>query len=186
MIFTDTLAFASTPRQLFDLVLARCFRGACCTELHRLDGLSWTQFMQVYALVSERIENVIGLTGTPCLCVPTFIMQHPDKPDQEATYAICSFPRQRAFVIVSTDMFWRVFGTGAETMRLILECTPTPTVPVVGALVPFAGMWNISQETACTQGVYVNSWSMPSPDSFVHELVNARRKELGLPELSTS
>lgn len=83
--------------------------------------------MMVCALVAERLENVTSLTGSPCLCVPKFVMGHPDKPDQEATYAICAFPRQRAFVVVSTSMFWCVFGAGATEMQLILQSTPTPT-----------------------------------------------------------
>lgn len=182
MLFTDTMALASTPRQLFDLVLARCVRGACCTDIFRLDGLSWTQFMRVNALAVERISNVVSDTSTPCFCIPAFVLKHPDRPAEEVSFAICSFPRHRSFIIVSTNMFWRIFGVGAETMRLILQCTPTPTVPLVNVLEPFVPPWALNQGA----GGGANESEASMSEKFVNELVNKRRRELGMAALSTS
>jgi len=186
MLFDDVLSRASSPRELFDLLLALCFRGTCCTELHRLDGCSWQQFMVVHALACERIQNVPSETATPCLCVPLFVLQHPQKIGSGTFYAICAFPRHKSFFIVNTNMVYNVFGAGAETMKLILGCTPVPSISMVNIRESFVGMWNYNCTDLVNNVQLVCENLEPMPESFVHELVNARRRELGLQELSTS
>ncbi|MDA9633317.1 hypothetical protein N9S81_00090 [bacterium] len=133
MIFTDPLADASSPNELFDLILARCFRGACCTEACRLDGFSWYKFFQVHILVLEQIQRCPADKDAPCLYIRNFSLQHPDNlfANADKRYAVLSLPRHQVTVVVCTDMSWWLFGAGAETMKLILQSTPMPTVPVI-------------------------------------------------------
>tara|TARA_B110000858_G_scaffold87495_1_gene101101 strand:+ start:2652 stop:3389 length:738 start_codon:yes stop_codon:yes gene_type:complete len=179
MIFDDPLALCSSPRDLFDQLLARCVRAACVNDVTRLNKeLSWLQFMQIHAIA----VNAMGDAATPairCLVIPEFVFSHPDRPTEETRYAIFSLPTYQSFVIVSSKTSWRAFGKGADNLLMMITCTPSPCFAMV----------NTDQEFSFPNGAHSNQTALifaMSSESFVNLMVNARRRALGMHELETS
>lgn len=177
MIFDDPLALCSSPRDLFDTLLARCVRAACVNDVTRLNKeLSWLQFMQIHSIALNTMNDAVA-SGIPCFVIPEFVLAHPDRPTEDTRYAVFSLPTHESFVIVSTKMSWRCFGRGADTLVMMIKCTPSPCFAMVNAdqgfSFPSTGHFN-----------QIALLFAMSSQSFVHAMVNARRRELGMQELA--
>lgn len=177
MIFDDPLALCSSPRDLFDTLLARCVRAACVNEVTRLNKeLSWLQFMQIHSIALKALDDA-ATSAIPCFVIPEFVLAHPDRPMEDTRYAVFSVPTLESFVIVSTKLSWRCFGRGADTLLMIIKCTPSPCFAMV----------NTEQEFSFPNTGHFNQIALifaMSSQSFVHAMVNARRRELGMQEFA--
>lgn len=125
--------------------------------------------MSVHDACAREADAMERCSEVPCLCMPLFLLFHPDKPGN-TRYAIFSFPRHAVFVIVSSDKTWRAFGRGTDTYLLALKCTPVYTIPLL--TLDYSSFDNL---IASNQGAVAQ---MPG---FVDALVDARLRELGLP-----
>lgn len=179
MIFDDPLELCSSPRDLFDTLLARCVRAACVNDVTRLNKeLSWIQFMQIHSIALNTMDYA-ATSGIPCFVIPEFVLAHPDRPIEDTRYAIFSLPSHESFVIVSTKMSWKCFGRGADTLTMMIKCTPSPCFAIV----------NADQEFSFPSIGHLNQIALlfaMSSQSFVHAMVNARKRELGMQELAAT
>lgn len=138
MIFLDTLDSASSPRELFDELLARCVRASCVTEITNIkSGVSWRQFMKLHAAALTKIKGVSQLI-VPCLTMPSFVLRHLDDPEDDTKYAVFSLPRNQSFVIVSSSMSWKCFGRGSDELSLMIQCTPSPSFSMASPFDPYS------------------------------------------------
>jgi len=176
MIFDDPLELCSSPRDLFDTLLAQCVRGACVNDVTRLNKeLSWVQFMQIHYIALCAMDHDTSVIS--CFVIPEFVLTHPDRPMEDTRYAVFSLPTYESFVIVSTKLTWKCFGKGAESLLMMIKCTPSPCFTMVNTdqAFSFPNTGNFNQIALL--------FAMSSP-SFVHAMVNARRRELGMQELA--